>query len=144
MCSFSKKKENSTCKINAMYPIRPHHGMCLAYFKGSGYSEGFTGHMGEMLRIFETNVPVKLTVSTDEICSACPNNVDGTCKDKELVDTFDREVLTRCELTENTEITFLDFAKTVQQNILKPGRRAEICGNCEWDEICRSQKSRWE
>ena len=23
-------------------PLRPHHGMCLAYFKGEGYSNGFT------------------------------------------------------------------------------------------------------
>lgn len=27
-------------------PLRPHHGMCLAYFKGEGYSNGFTAHMG--------------------------------------------------------------------------------------------------
>ena len=26
-------------------PLRPHHGMCLAYFKGEGYSGGFTAHM---------------------------------------------------------------------------------------------------
>ena len=33
-------------------PLRPHHGMCLAYFKGEGYSNGFTAHMAEMLKIF--------------------------------------------------------------------------------------------
>ena len=33
-------------------PLRPHHGMCLAYFKGEGYSNGFTAHMSEMLKIF--------------------------------------------------------------------------------------------
>lgn len=26
-------------------PLRPHHGMCLAYFKGEGYSNGFTAHI---------------------------------------------------------------------------------------------------
>ena len=34
-------------------PLRPHHGMCLAYFKGEGYSDGFSAHMQEMLDIFE-------------------------------------------------------------------------------------------
>ena len=33
-------------------PLRPHHGMCLAYFKGEGYSGGFTAHMAEMLKLF--------------------------------------------------------------------------------------------
>ena len=33
------KKERQT------YPIRPHHGMCLAFFIGNGYSNGFTAHM---------------------------------------------------------------------------------------------------
>ena len=28
-------------------PLRPHHGMCLAYFKGEGYSNGFSAHMQE-------------------------------------------------------------------------------------------------
>lgn len=55
-------------------PIRPHHGMCLAYFIGKGYSEGFSAHMEKMLGIFRQNVPVKLVVHTDEICSRCPNN----------------------------------------------------------------------
>lgn len=34
-------------------PLRPHHGMCLAYFKGEGYSDGFSAHMQEMLDIFQ-------------------------------------------------------------------------------------------
>ncbi len=50
--------------------LRPHHGMCLAYFQGYGYSDGFQRHMGEMLEVFEKNIPVKLTSAVDEICSS--------------------------------------------------------------------------
>ena len=55
-------------------PVRPHHGMCLAYFIGKGYSEGFSAHMEKMLHILEKDVPIRLVVSLDEICSACPNH----------------------------------------------------------------------
>ena len=55
-------------------PVRPHHGMCLAYFIGKGYSEGFSAHMEKMLHILEQDVPIRLVVSLDEICSACPNH----------------------------------------------------------------------
>ena len=30
-------------------PLRPHHGMCMAYFVGLGYSGGFSAHMAELL-----------------------------------------------------------------------------------------------
>ena len=81
------KKERQT------YPIRPHHGMCLAFFIGNGYSTGFTAHMQEMLELFTKGAEVQLVMKTDEICSACPNNCEGVCeaaekvKNKEL--TFD-------------------------------------------------------
>lgn len=35
-----KEKQNSIC-------LRPHHGMCLAYFEGRGYSREFAEHMGK-------------------------------------------------------------------------------------------------
>ena len=43
-------------------PLRPHHGMCLAYFKGEGYSNGFTAHMAEMLKIFLEGKKIRLHV----------------------------------------------------------------------------------
>ena len=48
-------------------PLRPHHGMCLAYFKGEGYSNGFTAHMAEMLKIFLEGKKIRLHVDTDDI-----------------------------------------------------------------------------
>ena len=73
--------------------LRPHHGMCLAYFEGKGYSEGFSAHMQEMLELFEKDVPVFLTVAADEICSACPDNEAGCCKSAAQVAEYDRDVL---------------------------------------------------
>ena len=59
--------------------LRPHHGMCIAYFKGEGYSDGFSAHMQEMLDIFQKGAKIQLHADTDEICSACPNNEKGCC-----------------------------------------------------------------
>ena len=51
-----------------IYTLRPHHGMCLAYFEGKGYSSSFCVHMGEVLEKLEKGARVKLTVAGDEIC----------------------------------------------------------------------------
>lgn len=100
--------------------------------------------MQEMLELFQQNIPVVLTVSTDEICSACPNNQDGFCESSELVEKYDRAVLEKCGISERMTINFTDFAAVVQERIITPGLRSEICGECQWDDICRNKKSRWE
>ena len=38
-------------EVTTTYRIRPHHGMCLYFFEGKGYSEGFIKHMVESLRM---------------------------------------------------------------------------------------------
>ena len=96
-------------------PVRPHHGMCLAYFIGKGYSEGFSAHMEKMLHILEQDVSIRLVVSLDEICSACPNH----------------QFLT-------------DEENPGEKKEIDTGLREKICGDCEWNEICSEKSSRWE
>ena len=119
-------------------PLRPHHGMCLAY------SDGFSAHMQEMLDIFQKGAKIQLHADTDEICSACPNNEKGCCSSFSLVEAYDNAVLELCGLENGQIMEFDDFTDVVQKKILASGKRKEICGNCQWNSICESQKSRWE
>ena len=128
-------------------PLRPHHGMCLAYFKGEGYSDVFSAHMQEMLDIFQKGAKIQLHADTDEICSACPNNREGQCTDLtffSLVEAYDNAVLELCGLENGQIMEFDDFTDVVQKKILASGKRKEICGNCQWNEICANKQSRWK
>jgi hypothetical protein len=116
--------------------IRPHHGMCLAYFQGRGYSEGFTRHMQEMKERFETDPQVRLVVEPDEICGACPNKKNAACVSEGKVAGYDRAVLEYCGLKEGQELSFLTFASQVREQILEKGLRPEICGDCQWNRLC--------
>ena len=133
------------CSKGKTVRIRPHHGMCLAYFEGKGYSEGFTAHMGRILNLLEQDKAalVRVVVDTDVICGECPNNQDSICKEKERVRCYDEAVLKACGLKEGQEIRFWEFAELVQEKILASGRRSEICADCQWDEICCKKESRW-
>ena len=131
------KKERQT------YPIRPHHGMCLAFFIGNGYSTGFTAHMQEMLELFTKGADVCLTVKTDEICSACPNNSQGICEAAEKVKRYDNAVLAECGLKEGQKLAFPEFTEAVQKKIIETAKRTKICGDCQWNRICQEQPSRW-
>ncbi len=129
-------------------PLRPHHGLCLAFFIGHGYSEGFAAHMQELLERLsqgfgpDSTVPIQLTTETDAICVFCPNNQQGVCRSQEQVAEYDRRVLALCGSMSYS--TFGGFVQAVQNNIIAPGHRSSICGGCEWEEICESHVSHWE
>ena len=126
-----------TCKI------RPHHGMCFSFFQGKGYSGAFTENMAAMKERLEENPEVTLLCGADDVCACCPNNQAGRCTDEDTglpsdkAEAYDRQVLYCCGLPEGTKIRWKDFAASVQQNILSPGKREEICGGCQWKELCR-------
>ena len=80
----------------------------------------------------------------DEICSACPNNLEQGCEAGRKVQRFDRSVLAYCGFEEGQQLPFREFVDKVQDKILAPGKRTEICGDCQWGSICDQVKSRWE
>lgn len=119
------------------YKIRPHHGMCIAFFKGKGYSSEFTVHMRDMIQKLEQNPMICITMQTDAICTKCPNNRNGLCETPDKVNTYDRQVLSMCGLQDGAVLPYQDFKRMVYEKILQRNKRKEICGNCEWNDLCK-------
>ena len=94
--------------------------------------------------LLEKGADVEMTVSGDEICKACPNLKHGVCLSADLVEHYDRKVLEYCGLKERENLSFRDFVDNVQKNIIETGKRVEICGGCQWNEICSRKESRWK
>lgn len=113
--------------------------MCLYFFEGKGYSEGFTEHMAEVKEwLLGKNGPssLQLVGATDEICSTCPHNKGGSCESAEKVDRYDAGVLKYTGLKAGQEMTFAEFERIVEEKILQPGYGRAICGDCQWRDIC--------
>ena len=136
-------EEKDKQKLAQPVLLRPHNGMCLAYFKGEGYSDGFSAHMKDVLDELQKGMNVRLHVGIDEICSACPNNCEGVCEAAEKVKRYDNEVLVECGLKEGQKLAFPEFTEAVQKKIIETGKRTKICGDCQWNRICQEQPSRW-
>ena len=126
--------------------LRPHHGMCFQFYEGKGYSADFTDHMGRVIKELETDPEQKVVLKavTDIVCENCPNNEGGVCTTQEKVRRYDEEVLSACELSDGSEISFAKFIGLVREKIIDAGIRGDICGDCSWDYICREKKSRYE
>ena len=123
----------------SVYKIRAHHGVCLYFFQGKGYSGEFVENMSHMKAVLEENPKVRLLNSADDICAACPNKLTETCAEK--ASRYDREVLRRCGLSVGERLPYREFSRKVIETILRPGVRAEICGDCQWSSLCRWEET---
>lgn len=121
----------------AVISLRAHHGLCLRFFQGKGYSGAFVENMAQKKAMLEENSLVRLTDQADEICRACPNNLSGQCESAEKVWCYDREVLSRCGLTAGDVLPYRELTERVRKTILLPGHREEICGDCQWTDLCQ-------
>lgn len=116
------------------YKIRAHHGMCLPFFRGAGYSGAFVENMTRMKKILAENPEIRLVAGSDDICAACPNRETQACAEKAC--RYDRQVLDRCGLTPGDRMNYLTFSALVEKTVLRPGKRTEICGDCQWSSLC--------
>lgn len=119
--------------------LRPHHGLCLLFFQGKGYSPEFVENMTRLKQALEENQPVQLTMAADPICAACPNNQAGRCTTEQKVRRYDREVLRRCDLAAGQVVTMQQLRQRIRSRILEPGCREEICGDCQWTQLCHRE-----
>ena len=123
----------------SVYKIRAHHGMCLSFFQGKGYSGDFVENMVRMKAILAENPEIILMEGPDDICAACPNRLTETCAEK--ASRYDREVLRRCGLSAGERLPYREFSRKVIETILRRGVRAEICGDCQWSSLCRWEET---
>lgn len=119
--------------------LRAHHGMCMYFFQGKGYSGDFVENMGAMKALLEQNPQIRLLDGYDDVCAACPNKRTESCAEK--ASRYDREVLRRCGLSVGDTLPYQDFSENVIETILRPGDRRKICGDCQWSSLCHWEEN---
>lgn len=121
--------------------LRPHHALCILSFRGKGYSDEFIDNMYKMIDELEKNPNVFVRSLPDSVCTSCKNELPVTdtnkagCRFCDKVEKYDKIVLSKLNLTENSIITWNDLKTLVEKKILKDGISG-ICSDCEWYEIC--------
>ncbi|HPU63994.1 MAG TPA: DUF1284 domain-containing protein [Mobilitalea sp.] len=110
----------------------------MFYFKGKGYSADFIKNMAAFKNYLENNPLVLITCQPDIICDKCPNNVNGNCITEGKVSQYDRQVLSLCSLTDGDIMHYNELSNLILHNIIIPGKREEVCGNCMWTTLCRN------
>lgn len=133
---------NETKLTTSALTMRPHHALCALFFEGKGYSPAFIENMTAILA--EPSQMVHITMGCDSLCRDCPHNQDGICDDEVKVAQFDQQVLDLSgEIFQDEQAKFLsEFCQSVYDTILRQGRLAEVCGECEWAPLCQDKWQR--
>ena len=122
--------------------LRPHHFLCLALFRGEGYSDGFTRNMEDVAASLKAPAArARIAAGADDICKRCPKNRGGACETEAKVARFDRAVARLCGLSASAagqELAWSDIQAAVFECILGAGKLDEVCADCSWHSLCVS------
>ncbi|MBQ9898625.1 MAG: DUF1284 domain-containing protein [Ruminococcus sp.] len=117
--------------------LRPHHALCVRFFRGLGYSDGFCCNMTAVIAHLMTEDPLlTVTDGADMICAGCPNSISGTCTGSEKVSRYDRRVSELCGLSPGMTVRWSELYAAAYARIVQKGLLTEVCGDCSWHDIC--------
>lgn len=112
--------------------------LCISFFEGKGYSEEFVSNMTAIIQALNDNNKIQLVNGPDQICKACPNNNhQGGCVGKAT--RYDKSIIKLCNLETKHTVSWMELHSKVKQEIIETGRLAEVCGDCEWSNLCLSK-----
>ena len=129
--------------MNKTINLRPHHLLCIAFFKGKGYSDEFVSNMNHTVSLLnkDDSTPIALVLGEDDLCSHCPNNQNGICTDDDKSSKYDQLTLTALGIDTNSHsaITYSTLRTLADEKIINCGKRESVCGDCEWTDLCHKQ-----
>lgn len=123
-----------------MITLRPHHILCIQNYKGEGYSFEFTKNMDKIVESLKRNSmqEIKITFSTDDVCSKCPNKQgEDLCASNYKVKFIDNKVIKYLDLKE--DVYSYEYLINLLKEAININSFKDICGQCEWYKkgICK-------
>lgn len=135
-------------KTDMILTFRPHHLLCIQGFIGYGYSPDFVRYLTHICTILkeDPDTKVRITDSVDDICCHCPYNNNGVCTKYSSamadIKNMDTMVLRMLNIEIDVIYKFSDLKKRIDSTIRYRETADQICGNCQWHEVCRWYQSR--
>ncbi len=116
--------------------LRAHHGLCIRYFTGHGYSEDFVRNMYSVIERLNAGCDVRIVSGPDDLCAHCPNLADGLCTSQDKVLDYDSKSLSACSLSEGMTVSWKKWQSLIDEKIMEAGLFDKICGDCQWKDLC--------
>ncbi|KMT20933.1 DUF1284 domain-containing protein [Clostridium cylindrosporum] len=123
-----------------MLKLRPHHIVCLNFYKGIGYSENFVSNMDLIVNKIKNNPETKILICSqaDDICKECPHLQIGKCTCEDNISKIDKNASYYLNLEVNSIYKYNELVK-LRNKYLTKANFEKICKDCQWykDGVCK-------
>lgn len=117
-----------------MIQIRAHHLLCLATFRGKGYSADFVANMQHYYSRFQLGERAVLISEPDVICQACPEeDCRAELRDQRLLALTGWLVGEEIQVDERIRSLIPEFKKCL----------GVVCQGCPWLALCERLEPRF-
>ncbi len=117
--------------------LRAHHALCIGFFRGKGYSAAFVENLSALVGALRASDPLlTLQSRADGLCRRCPHDCGGRCESADKAARYDAAALRLLGLPEGTSLRRSALAALVRERIVNAGRLGEVCGDCQWHNLC--------
>lgn len=122
--------------------LRPHHLVCLQFYRGEGYSDSFIANLD---RIFArlADEPALVVGGADDVCGFCPElDSDSVCASESAggeseIGRIDALACCVLDVKPGERITLAEARVRLADDAFAVGRwRAEACDGCAWESVC--------
>ena len=143
--------KSSQCTDTSELRLRPHHLLCLQTFIGRGYSKEFVEHMTLVKKQLtdEPHTPITLVHGADDLCTHCPNCVEGRCISEKpaIFDRLVKEKLMACKqysgFSSSSDSGSLRLHGIPKELQISDDILVMCCPGCEWKELCKRVSRRF-
>lgn len=127
-----------------MVRLRGHHLICLHFFQGEGYEEGFVENLRNVMARMGGGEEIEVVAVADDICCSCPWLVGDRCtssdKAEEEIRELDNAALDCLGLAAGERILWEEIKNKV--NLVPKAWYSSFCEGCEWERICAPRQGR--
>ena len=124
--------------------LRPHHLLCISFFKGKGYSDEFISNMNHIVSLLnkDDSTPIALVLGEDDLCTHCPNNQNRICTAEDKSSRYDQLTLSALGIDTNShpKILYSTLHAQADEKIINCGKRESICSDCQWTDLCHKRQ----
>ena len=120
--------------------FRAHHFLCIATYRGKGYSAEFVANMSRVWAAARAGQvgEVTATAGADPICRACPHPQETedpeSCRFHTSIAARDRRMIAAMGWEENQQVSFAEVMDDV--HVRHQDLMAKVCFGCDWVPIC--------
>lgn len=118
-----------------VYRLRPHHLICLQFYKGLGYDKDFVRNLDKVV-VFWERFPVIVVEGPDDVCYFCPHLENEKCKlGEEKIKTKDCLAKNFLGIKEETLVEKGWVRERIKEFVKDWLEKS--CKDCVWNSVCK-------